>query len=113
MKKKLLSLILTVAAIGVVPISAYASSDGTNEIIINQKIGTGVSENGSTSEYRLVNYENQTAEMARAVCSTGILYFRIHFIKLQNIIECYKKILLIIYFTTKIWLPTSENQRRE
>ena len=43
MKKKLLALILTVAAIGVVPISAYASGDGTNEVITNQKIVTGVS----------------------------------------------------------------------
>mgnify|MGYP001775267425 CR=1 FL=1 len=71
MKKKLLALILTVAAIGVVPISAYASGDGTNEVITNQKIVTGVSENGATSEYGLVTYENQTAEMARAGCSTG------------------------------------------
>lgn len=70
-EKKLLALVLTVAAVSVVPISAYANSETSEKTITNQKIVQEVSENGAISEYGLVTYENQTAEMAKAGCSTG------------------------------------------
>lgn len=71
MKKKILISMLAVVAVGVVPLSAYASNLKATEVLADHEIVKEESENGKVSEYGLVSYENQTTDMETSGCSTG------------------------------------------
>lgn len=78
MKKRLFALVLTVAAIGVIPFSVYAgntekSYDKFNEVITNQEITSALNEDGTTSQVGLVTIEEQpeSFETRANGCSSG------------------------------------------
>ena len=65
MKKKILTLLLTVTALGVIPFSVYASDTDTNqtneckEVITNQKIINEKNADGTITQAGLVTFEYQ------------------------------------------------------
>ena len=65
MKKKILTLLLTVTALGVIPFSVYASDTDTakenecNEVITNQKIINEKNPDGTITQAGLVTFEYQ------------------------------------------------------
>lgn len=78
MKRKLLTLILAAAVVGIIPVYAYASNTTdygkkSEEVITKQKVVTEVSEDGTETQLGLVTYEQQPDEesVAEAGCSGG------------------------------------------
>ena len=79
MKKKILTLLLTVTALGVIPFSVYASDTDTNqtneckEVITNQKIINEKNADGTITQAGLVTFEYQpiSSDLKAGGCSTG------------------------------------------
>ena len=82
MKKKILTLLLTVTALGVIPFSVYASDTDTNqtneckEVITNQKIINEKNADGTITQAGLVTFEYQpiSSDLKAGGCSTCLLY---------------------------------------
>ena len=79
MKKKILTLLLTVTALGVIPFSVYASDTDTakenecNEVITNQKIINEKNPDGTITQAGLVTFEYQpsSSDLKAGGCSSG------------------------------------------
>ena len=79
MKKKILTLLLTVTALGVIPFSVYVSETDTakenecNEVITNQKIINEKNPDGTITQAGLVTFEYQpsSSDLKAGGCSSG------------------------------------------
>lgn len=79
MKKKVLALLLTITALGVVPFSVYASDakdKGNNEckeVVTNQKVVNGENPDGTITQVGLVTFEYQpvSSDIKASGCASG------------------------------------------